>query len=186
MNNQAGRDEDSKLNQLRVHFEQVRRDGGTYVATAKVIDAIKQLQEADEETSTVVTETTTHTTEHSDGPSEPAFNAVITYGNTALRTLILINGGACIAMLTFLSRNADGQEDYLSLIFALLCFAGGVFAGAASSMLTYFSQKAYSHHAQEVGRRWQVGVVIAGVGSLLLFGGGAGIACYGFYKIVGS
>lgn len=68
--------------------------------------------------------------------NEDAVNA----GNVAMRTLVLINGGAAIALLAFLgSLVSDNEGEQLTLLAGpLTWFAWGVAAAAAAMILAYF------------------------------------------------
>ncbi len=54
----------------------------------------------------------------------------------ALRTLVLINGGAAVAILSFMGGIAKNPKEaqIASIADGLLCFAGGVAAAAAASV----------------------------------------------------
>lgn len=73
--------------------------------------------------------------------------AVLEAGKSALHALLLINGGAAVALLGVLSNLAGKPEGaalarYLAL--PLLQFGLGVLAGAAGFAFRYFSQEGYS------------------------------------------
>lgn len=74
------------------------------------------------------------------------FNAVIAAGQSALKSAILINGGACVALLAFIGGTLDSLPDKTLLSWLLvstfLLVLGTLFAAVASG-LTYLSQKCY-------------------------------------------
>ena len=72
-----------------------------------------------------------------------ATDAAIGHANFALRTLILINGGAAVALLAFLASLLSAEEDYsskLSEITApLVSFSYGIAAATVSIGFAYFT-----------------------------------------------
>ncbi|MEO3713994.1 hypothetical protein [Roseateles flavus] len=85
--------------------------------------------------------------------------AVVEAGKTALQSLIVINGGAVIALLGVLGNLAGKPEGgpfarYLAL--PLLEFGGGVLFGALGFAFRYFSQDCYAEQGDKNSprRRW--------------------------------
>jgi len=75
------------------------------------------------------------------------FKAVLEAGKSALQTLLIINGGAVVALLGVMSNLAgklggDTLARYLAL--PLLQFGIGVLAGALGFAFRYFSQACYA------------------------------------------
>lgn len=78
------------------------------------------------------------------------FKSIITMGQNALKSIIMINGGASVAFIAFLNNNlskflADDilSEVYLSLWYALIAFGVGTFLASAGYGLAYFTQGKY-------------------------------------------
>ncbi len=89
------------------------------------------------------------------------FKSVLDTGKTALTTVILVNGGASVALLAFLA-NISVRTELASRVpaiaGALMWFVFGVLSAACSTGVTYLTQSAYAqaHYAannsQSVGR----------------------------------
>ena len=88
------------------------------------------------------------------------FKAVIESGKSALNALILINGGAVIALMGVMANLVGKEEGVLlakNLSFSLLLFGVGVFCGGFGFALRYISQAFYnadfgsSHTKYEIG-----------------------------------
>ena len=74
------------------------------------------------------------------------FRTVITTGQSALKSALLINGGAAIALLAFVGHvwgNANAAHYLPSLIHGLLLFVWGVLSAACAAGATYLSQAGY-------------------------------------------
>jgi hypothetical protein len=81
--------------------------------------------------------------------------SVITTAGVAIRSLILINGGAAVALLTFIGHLATSETDGLAIhAFALplACFVFGVLAAALFAGFVAAGQKLY---AEEFNKRIQ-------------------------------
>jgi hypothetical protein len=97
------------------------------------------------------------------------FEAVITFSQLTLKSAFLLNGGASIAILTFLGHD---QWKYLRvpLANALLLFVTGVFMSALSTASTYFTQSAYAEHNRRIGNYWRWVTVVLLAVAYLAFG----------------
>jgi len=76
--------------------------------------------------------------------------ATITTGQSALKSSLLINGGAALAILAFIGKIWSVSEPipyFISL--SLLYYVLGVLSGAVASGFTYISQAGY---AEEFGK----------------------------------
>ncbi|MBL8311625.1 MAG: hypothetical protein JNL19_14485 [Burkholderiales bacterium] len=75
------------------------------------------------------------------------FKSVLDTGKTALTTVILVNGGASVAVLAFLA-NISVKTDMISRVpaiaGALVWFAVGVLSAACATGVTYVTQLAYA------------------------------------------
>lgn len=114
--------------------------------------------------------------------------SVITVGQSALKSALLINGGAAVALLAFIGRiwgNAETQHTIEALATALVCFVFGVLSAAMASGATYFSQAGYAdefgHLTRQVGRGGHIAAVIFVFGGYILFASGSWIA----FKAIG-
>lgn len=102
------------------------------------------------------------------------FQAVIAFGQATIRNLILINGGACVAMLALIGGIFDKAEALArSLSSALLFFGGGVLLGALAAGASYISQSCYYYDEDNKrGDIWRWGCIGIGVASYVAFAGG--------------
>ena len=76
------------------------------------------------------------------------FKSVIVYGQMALKSALLINGGAAVATLAFISNVWGKVSDPIALYYlvkSLSMFASGVLAAAIAVGLTYATQCGYSY-----------------------------------------
>ena len=121
--------------------------------------------------------------------------SVINNSNIALRTALIINGGAAIALLSFIGSlhtndPAAPNRDYSHLTAPLLWFAWGVALAGGAIALAYFTNYSilssavrkdvnYEHpyvHSNKVSKRWLIGgylcqglAIITGISSLVVF-----------------
>lgn len=105
------------------------------------------------------------------------FKTIFVYGQSTLKSMILINGGAAVAMLAFLSRylsSGTNEVDMLYFTIALLVFGSGVFLGALTAGLSYVTQYCYYHYTNKSGIIFHVISIITGISSLVGF-------CIGLY-----
>jgi hypothetical protein len=114
------------------------------------------------------------------------FNSVITAGQAALTSALLINGGAAAALLAFVGgiwSTPQSRGVVPSLAGALLFFVCGVLAAAVASGATYGSQALY-YDPTKWRFRWAVAChslsVVAVVASYVGFGLGARLAYFAF------
>jgi hypothetical protein len=66
------------------------------------------------------------------------FKSVISMAELALKSSILVNGGAAVALLTFIGKVTTGDKSLL--VYALLSFSIGVLMGAIATFLAYLAQ----------------------------------------------
>lgn len=107
------------------------------------------------------------------------FRSVVLIGQAALKSAILINGGAAAALLAFIGHLSTSTTLNVRIgpfANATLCFVFGVLLAAIAAGGTYISQHAYSFPtqlAQRIGKAFQVAVVLLVLGAYALFGFGA-------------
>jgi endonuclease YncB( thermonuclease family) len=120
--------------------------------------------------------------------------AVMNFATIAIRSLLLINGGALVALLTLTGgvwsrAPAEGKQLVLTLHEGLLAFGGGVIACLLTSFSSYIAQSAFAHAGTEEGRVKRLGLwfqatgVIFGFLSLVAFIYGAWSAAAGFKHV---
>jgi hypothetical protein len=105
--------------------------------------------------------------------------AVLEAGKSALHSLLIINGGAVIALLGVLSNlvgKSSGADFAVELALPLLLFGMGVLAGALGFALRYFGQACYSESDEDKGKyeKWgdcfRYSTVAAALTGYVLFG----------------
>lgn len=106
------------------------------------------------------------------------FKSVLEAGKTALHTLLLINGGAVVALLGILSNLANNPSARAlahGLALPLLQFGIGVFVGALALAFRYCSQACYASTAgdKDAGERggqiFTVASILSGLAGFILF-----------------
>lgn len=108
------------------------------------------------------------------------FKAIVDFALAAIRGLIIVNGGAIIALLALLGHlwdqdAASAQAVIRAIRPALYCFVAGTGGGVLTAALAYLSQVLF----QELGsRRWlgevfRVPALVVAMGSLVAFTLGA-------------
>lgn len=110
--------------------------------------------------------------------------ATITTGQSALKSALLINGGAAVALLAFIGSvwsSPNTEKALPEISAALLLYVFGVLSAAVAAGATYFSQAGFGHEFGKISRpvghvgRW---LAVLGVfASYVLFGYGS----YGSY-----
>ncbi len=79
------------------------------------------------------------------------FRGAIRFAEIALKSAVLINGGAAVAFLAFIGTlwtgTAENPESIMKLSGPLMMFVWGVFLGALSSGLAYLTQICYAEGA---------------------------------------
>jgi hypothetical protein len=110
--------------------------------------------------------------------------AVISFGQGAIRSLTLINGGAAISVLTFLGNQQDSRSNLNeALANSLLLFSFGLTSAALLAGFAYVTQYIYDN---SVGRVSKLGVsfhivsILSAITSLALFVSGMLVAYNGF------
>ncbi|MCP8687125.1 hypothetical protein [Marinobacterium sedimentorum] len=115
--------------------------------------------------------------------------AVLEAGKSALHALLIINGGAVIALLGVLGGLAgkDSGAKFASMLaLPLLLFGVGVLAGAVGFSFRYFSQACYSESEKDDDKYQKRGHAFryATIASVVVGFGVFGYAMYGAYNAV--
>ncbi|MGI0120066.1 hypothetical protein [Zooshikella sp. RANM57] len=116
------------------------------------------------------------------------FRSVITAGQSALKGLFIINGGAIVAVLAFLGRLSDKHPEFVpDFSDSLIYFALGLFFTAIAFCATYLSQhfyatvdhlntsedaKALNADGHKYGKWFQIAVIVLCMLALFIFGVG--------------
>jgi hypothetical protein len=104
------------------------------------------------------------------------FKSVILTGQSAIKSSILINGGAAVALLAFIGKIWTESQTQITtqlLISGLGYFVTGVLMGAFTSGFTYLSQLSYGHEHWKKGKALHAVAIISGLSAYALFGIGA-------------
>ena len=104
------------------------------------------------------------------------FRSVITAGQGAIKSSFLLNGGAAVALLAFISHLAQYNPAKVPMFApCLLPFSLGVLTIAVTSGFTYLSQWLYassSQRARKAGFVFNILCILLGLGSYALFSWG--------------
>lgn len=110
--------------------------------------------------------------------------AVISFGQGAIRSLVLINGGAAVAVMTFVGNLKSRQENGAEILAqSMLLFSFGVVAAAIVAGFAYVTQYLYDSSAgrlSKLGVTFHFTAMFFAVVSLVLFVGGLLKAYSGF------
>jgi len=102
------------------------------------------------------------------------FKAVIMAGQAAIKSAILINGGAAVALLAFTGHvftTSQDSEVTAKLACAMAYFVGGIVSGAVASGVVYLTQFMYAYDKRAFGH------ILNGISWLLV------ISCYILFVI---
>lgn len=114
---------------------------------------------------------------------------VVNYGQAALKSSILVNGGASAALLAFIGKiwgEHYSHEVVSSLTLAILLFVFGVLSGAIASGTAYITNYCYSERHNTTAVVFHVLTLILVIGSYILFGIGAYKSYLAFFAHLGS
>jgi hypothetical protein len=101
--------------------------------------------------------------------------SVILTGQNALKSSMLINGGAAVALLAFISHIWDktlAMGTIEGLTEALLFFVGGVLLSSVASGTTYLTQAFYEEEWWKTGSRINYITVLLIISAYVIFGFG--------------
>lgn len=94
-------------------------------------------------------------------------SSVMTFGVLALKSAILINGGAAIACLTFLGNT---QDDYSLLAKSLGLYVLGVLLAGVATAVAYISQSFFTYDEGAWGDRLRFCCIVLVFSSYAIFG----------------
>ena len=113
------------------------------------------------------------------------FRAVISSAHTALKAVVLINGGAAVALLAFAGSTFGQAENSLVVRYLLVSlgfFVVGVLLGGTASGFTYLAQYSYAWDQEKVGDHWRKIIIVLVIGAYVVFIVGCGISLWAFWK----
>jgi len=112
--------------------------------------------------------------------SQETYKSLITYGNGAVRFVILVNGGAIISLLTFLGNFLKSNQAAVDMFWPLFFYLSGIILGGFSYITAYFTQfTLYNESNENIPVKCHMiflylslflivfGIIAFGVGSLL-------------------
>ncbi|MEA3427870.1 MAG: hypothetical protein U9Q84_01340 [Thermodesulfobacteriota bacterium] len=111
--------------------------------------------------------------------------SVISYSQAALKSAILINGGAAVALLAFIGNiwaKTTAKEAVEFLTFSIASFSFGVLAAAFGAGTTYLTQYCYMVSWNKTAIALHILTVIVVLISFVLFANGAYEAYLAFFK----
>lgn len=103
------------------------------------------------------------------------FESMVSTGSAAIKSLFLINGGGCIALLALIGQLAQKLAiagNISILAWPLLSFAAGVGAASFAACLLALAQKAFHERHPGWGRTAGYFTMLLGLISLAAFGSG--------------
>ena len=106
--------------------------------------------------------------------NEINLTAAFDFARDTLKSLVLVNGGAVVALLAFYSGDSARQFNSGSFL-GLMGFTFGVATAVASSLAAYFAQLQYGKSSPDPkwGDRALNSAILLAASSLILFIGGA-------------
>ncbi len=113
------------------------------------------------------------------------FKSAITSAQSALKSAIMINGGAAVAVMAFVGTTWNKLEDPVVsriLLWSMGLFVVGVFWGAVASGFTYLCQDAYANERIKRGNVYRWIAICLVVVSYIFFVIASGVAIWGFGK----
>lgn len=186
-------DTDPRLTSLKDSLLRLQQDGVRRIAVTSLIDAVAKLE-------TVGTESTLTAVDLEKYRAQLAmwveqykaqanieaegFKSVILAGQTSLRSAMLINGGAAVAVLAYIGRlTGDAAGNVAQFALPLFLFVLGALVVAVGAGVTYLSQWFYfggGGWKSKVGFGLNILAMLLGVGSWALFATGAWLAYLAF------
>jgi len=117
--------------------------------------------------------------------SKIAYQATFEFAKIALNAMVIANGGAVLALLTFLGamwKEGAGIARSMAagMVLPIGMYAAGLFFGIVAAMLTYASQSKYASKSVETGDASRNAAILAGLLSVGLFGLGSLVAVLSF------
>lgn len=109
----------------------------------------------------------------------------VTFAIEGIRALLLANGGAVLAILTFCGNATSDQVDLRVIASSLGLFAWGLAAALACALFGYVSQALFTDAKEGPAKVLRVLAVLSASSSLVLFVGACLIAQRGFHTALG-
>lgn len=126
------------------------------------------------------------TTETNEPASERG--SQIAFALDALRGIVFANGGAVVALLTFVGQAWSKNEGLAAIVITclkpgLLMFVFGTIFGIAAQGMAYLSQLSFGYQKRRAGGMLRIACVLLSAGGIVLFGWGAIAAIQGILAL---
>lgn len=170
---------------LRVEIETLKAGGADVIETDALLNLLRQVEASPEPEPPEATleqykaqlAQTVEAYKHSSAAKLEEFRSIIQMGQTSTRFMVLINGGAAVAILALLGNLArlDGVAVQ-KYAFCLLPFVAGTLMGGLVSGFTYVSQVCFASDKRWVnvlGTGFQILCIILGLSAFGAFGLGS-------------
>ncbi len=116
----------------------------------------------------------------SDWHQEETYKSLMLYGNNAVKYVLLINGGAVIALLAFLGNLIKNSTVEIYMGWPMGCFLTGIVVGGLAHITAYLTQLSLFNESvgnihESVHVKWLyaslalvlLGIILFGAGSIL-------------------
>lgn len=110
--------------------------------------------------------------QHKQGNRNESFKATVQLAISLLKTIMLLNGAAAVAILSFIG-NYKSKLNIEYITNALLIYVVGVLLSAIAYGLSYLAQYHYTYSPVSVGDTYRRIVIIVVIGSMLYFMSGS-------------
>ncbi|UWS68437.1 hypothetical protein [Pseudomonas mosselii] len=126
---------------------------------------------------------------HNNSASLESFKSIIASGQNAIKTTLLLNGGAAVALLAFIGKLSESNQSKIpDFALSLTIFVIAALCSGISSGTTYISQSLY-----DTDEKWhelfanlfRYIAITAGAGSLALFAYGIYDSYHSFISLAG-
>ncbi len=109
---------------------------------------------------------------------QETYKSLMLYGNNAVKFVLLVNGGAVIALLTFLGNLVNNDSVSIDMAWPMGCFLAGIVFGGIANLAAYMTQLSlYNEGIGNFLRRghtfWLYSSLALVFIGILLFGAGA-------------
>lgn len=166
---------------MRRDIEAVKAQGTAAIFVDDLITYLSSVENSPEPSAAEIGQSTfdpqAEAYRHESAARIEGFKSVILAGQNAIRTMVLVNGGASIALLAFLGQILTRAPDAApAFAECLLFFVFGTLLAGLVSGFTYLSQWFYNGGpgwSQHLGTAANVIAMLFGVASYIAFGFGA-------------
>ncbi len=113
------------------------------------------------------------------------FESVISTGRDAIKNIIMLNGGAVVALLAFVGATWNKSASLpitKTLLTSMVLFDAGILLSSVASGFSYLGQRAYKKNKTRGGDVYVRLTIFLVVFAHILFIGASGVAVYGFWS----